>query len=310
MASGAADLTARIPVESKDEMGQMAEGINAVVARIQAIVQKVRESSLQLLSTASEIAATAREQDATVQGLSSSTSQVAAAVREITATSKELSSTMDEVNGRAGQAATLAAQGRNRLGNMEKTMGGLVESTASVSAKLSTIRDKADNINVVVTTITQGGRPDQSPLDQRRHRGGEGGGVRARASWWWRARSGAWPTRQRWRPWTSRTWCGTCRRRSRRASCRWTSSATMYGAAWAGWRRSTRRRGRSIDQVDAVTDRFHQVTEGMRNQSIGAEQINEAMASMTGNIRQTATSLEEFNRGDLASAEQRRGAQR
>ena len=40
----------------------------------------------------------------------------------------------------------------------------------------------------------------------------------------------------------------------------------------------------------------HNVNEGMRNQSIGAEQINEAMVSMTGNIRQTAGALEEFNR--------------
>ena len=35
MASGASDLTARIPVESRDEMGQLAEGINAMIAKIQ-----------------------------------------------------------------------------------------------------------------------------------------------------------------------------------------------------------------------------------------------------------------------------------
>jgi methyl-accepting chemotaxis protein WspA len=54
--------------------------------------------------------------------------------------------------------------------------------------------------------------------------------------------------------------------------------------------------GQIIEDVHALTDRFHQVSEGMRNQSIGAEQINEAMANMTSSIRQTATALEEFNR--------------
>jgi methyl-accepting chemotaxis protein WspA len=54
--------------------------------------------------------------------------------------------------------------------------------------------------------------------------------------------------------------------------------------------------GQIIEEVHGLTDRYHQVNEGMRNQAIGAEQINEAMASMTTNIRQTASALEEFKR--------------
>jgi methyl-accepting chemotaxis protein WspA len=53
--------------------------------------------------------------------------------------------------------------------------------------------------------------------------------------------------------------------------------------------------GQIIAEVDGLSDRFKLVNEGMRNQSIGAAQINEAMGSMTVNIRQTATALEEFN---------------
>src|SRR5262245_10749932 len=137
MASGAGDLTARVALDSHDEMGKLAEGMNAMVAKIQAVVARVRESSIQLLSTASEIAATARQQDTTVQGLSSATAQVAAAVREISATSKELAGTMNEVNERASQAASLATTGRSHLAGMEGTMQQLVESTASISAKLA-----------------------------------------------------------------------------------------------------------------------------------------------------------------------------
>jgi len=155
LASGAADLTARVPVNSNDEMGDLAKGINGMITKFQSIVSKVRESSIQLLSTASEIASTAREQENTVQGLSSSTTEVAAAVREITATTKELSGTMNDVNNRANQAASLAASGRTRLANMEATMQQLVESTSSISSKLATIREKADSINMVVTTITK-----------------------------------------------------------------------------------------------------------------------------------------------------------
>src|SRR5207249_2874359 len=149
MAGGAGDLTARVPIESKDEMGQLAEGINALIAKSHTLVSQVRQSSLQVLSTASQIAATAREQESAVQGLNSSTTEIAAAVREISATGKELAGTMNEVNGRADQAASLAGAGRERLASMERTMQQLVESTASISAKLAIIREEADNITAV-----------------------------------------------------------------------------------------------------------------------------------------------------------------
>lgn len=295
LGSGASDLTARLPVESNDELGQLAAGINRTIEKIHAVVSRARESSIQLLSTASEIAATARQQDATVQGLSSATTQVAAAVREITATSKELSSTMCEVNERAEQAATLAESGRARLAGMEQTMGQLVDSTASISSKLSIIREKADNINVVVTTITK--VADQTNLlsinaaieAEKAGEYGRGFLVVAREI----------------RRLADQTAVATLDIESMvRHMQEAVSTGVMQMDKFSDEVRSGVGRvaeingqtGQIIDQVHGLTERFHNVNEGMRNQSIGAEQINEAMVSMTGNIRQTATALEEFNR--------------
>src|SRR5262249_49332059 len=126
-----------------------------LIAKIQAIVQRVRETSVALLSTAGQMAATAKQQEAAVQGAGSSTTEIAAAVREISATGKELADTMAEVNDRANQAAALATSGRSQLSTMEAGMKRLVESTDSISSKLAIIREKAENINLVVTTITK-----------------------------------------------------------------------------------------------------------------------------------------------------------
>jgi methyl-accepting chemotaxis protein len=154
-AVGKGDLTQRLEVDSEDETGHLASGINAMIGKIHAVVQRVRESSIQLLSTASQIAATSGEQGAAMHSLGSSTAEIAAAVQEISATSKELAGTTSEVNDRANQAAALANSGRSGLAGMEGTMQQLVESTASVSAKLALIREKAENINLVITTITK-----------------------------------------------------------------------------------------------------------------------------------------------------------
>jgi methyl-accepting chemotaxis protein WspA len=295
MASGAGDLTARIPVETRDEMGSLAEGINAVIGKIQSVVAKVRQSSIQLLSTASEIAATAREQDATVHGLSSSTAEVAAAVRQISATSKELSGTMSEVNERASQATALASSGRARLASMQATMGQLVESTASISSKLATIREKADNINVVVTTITK--VADQTNLlsinaaieAEKAGEYGRGFLVVAREI----------------RRLADQTAVATLdiENMVRHMQDAVTTGVMQMDKFSEEVRSGVGRvaeinaqTGQIIEEVHALHDRYQHVNEGMRNQSAGAEQINEAMGNISTNIRQTAAALEEFNR--------------
>ncbi len=303
MASGAGDLTVRVAVDSRDEFGQLADSINALIARLQSMVGKIRQSSLELLSTASEIAATARQQEGTAQGLSASTTEVAAAVREISATSQELARTMEQVYGNASQAADLATSGRAQLGGMEGVMQQLVHSTASISGKLATIREKADNINVVVTTITK--VADQTNLlsinaaIEAEKAGEYGRGFLVVA------------------------------REIRRLADQ-TAVATldienivrlMQEAVTAGVMQMDKfadevrggvgrigeinvKTGQIIEQVQGLSGRFQAVNEGMRNQSTGASQISEAMAQITTGTQQTQAALEEFNRatGHLRAA--------
>jgi methyl-accepting chemotaxis protein WspA len=295
MASGASDLTARVPIDSKDELGQLAAGINALIAKIHAVVTKVRESSLQVLSAASQIAATARQQEATVQGLNSATTEIAAAVREISATGKELSGTMNEVHGRADQAAELAAAGREGLASLAQTGKQLVESTASISSKLAIIREKADNITGVVTTITK--VADQTNLlsinaaieAEKAGEYGRGFLVVAREI----------------RRLADQTAVATLDIESMvRLMQDAVSAGVMQMDKFSEEVRSGAVRvaevngqtGQIIGEVGGLSDRFKLVNEGMHNQAVGAEQINEAMGDIAANVRATAAALEEFNK--------------
>jgi methyl-accepting chemotaxis protein WspA len=295
MASGAGDLTARVPIDGHDELGRLAVGINALIGKIHAVVSKVRESSLQVLSAASEIAATSRQQEATVHSLNSATTQIAAAVREISATGKELSGAMNEVNGRAGQAADLAGAGRDGLASMERTMQQLAESTASISGKLATIREKADNINVVVSTITK--VADQTNLlsinaaieAEKAGEYGRGFLVVAREI----------------RRLADQTAVATLDIENMvRHMQDAVSTGVMQMDKFSDQVRTGVGRvaeingqtGQIIEEVHALSERFHQVNAGMRDQSVGAEQINQAMAGIAANVRGTAAALEEFNK--------------
>jgi methyl-accepting chemotaxis protein WspA len=295
MAGGAGDLTARVTVDSGDEVGQLAGGINALIGKIQTIVQRVREASVQLLSTASQIAAGARQQEATVQALSSSTAEIAASVREISATGKELPGTMHEVSDRAGRAAALAGAGQSRLGEMQAAMQQLVEATTSVSAKLGAIREKADGINVVVTTITK--VADQTNLlsinaaieAEKAGEYGRGFLVVAREI----------------RRLADQTAVATLdienlvRHMQDAVSAGVMQMDKFSGEVRAGVQRVAELSGQTgqiIDEVQGLSSRFQSVNEGMRNQSLGAQQINEAMTQVSAGTQQTQVALQEFNR--------------
>jgi methyl-accepting chemotaxis protein WspA len=298
MASGASDLTARVAIDSRDELGRLAAGINALIGKIHAVVSKVRASSLQILSAVSQIAATTRQQEATVVSLNSATTEIAASVREISVTGKALSGTMNEVNDRAGQAADLAAAGRQALAAMEATMQQLVESTASISSKLAIIRDKADSINVVVTTITK--VADQTNLlsinaaieAEKAGEHGRGFLVVAREI----------------RRLADQTAVATLDIENMVKHMQdAVSTGVMQMDKFSDQIRQSVGRvaeingqtGQIIAEVGGLSERFVVVNAGMRDQSVGAEQISQAMTGIAANVHGTAAALEDLNKATV-----------
>jgi len=294
MAEQDADLGARLDVTSKDEVGELSHWVNKFIEKIAGLVRTVKKSTIQLRSTATQMAATSHEQEATVSAFGASTTEIAAATKEISATGTELTTTMGELDKVAKDSASLAAGGRDSLTEMRGTMGALATSSGLISQRLSMINEKARDITGVVTTITK--VADQTNLlsvnaaIEAEKAGEYGRGFLVVA------------------------------REIRRLADQ-TASATldieqtvqqMQGAVSAGVmemdkfseqvRRSVSEVGvvsgqldKIIGQVQVLTERFAHVTEGMRAQAEGAGQINEAMGSLSGNVKETARSLGEFS---------------
>ena len=69
-------------------------------------------------------------------------------------TGQELLGTMNEVADVAADTARVADAGRENLAEVGKTMSQLEQSTADFSDRLAAIRQRAEDINMVITTIT------------------------------------------------------------------------------------------------------------------------------------------------------------
>jgi methyl-accepting chemotaxis protein WspA len=288
------DLSTMVQATEDDETGRLLVAIRTMTQSLNSLVARVKKSSIELMSTATQLAATSKQQESTVNGFGASTSEIAAAVREISATSQELLSTIEGVNRVASETAGNAEQGRDSLASMGSTMEGLAKSTTSISSKLSVIREKAADINVVVTTITK--VADQTNLlsvnaaieAEKAGEYGLGFIVLAREI----------------RRLADQTAVATLdiEQMVRQMQAAVTTGVMEMDKFTEEVRRgvdSVARIGRQLEeiisQVQSVTGSFESVAEAMRAQSQGARQINDAMVQLTEGARQTAGSLKEFN---------------
>jgi methyl-accepting chemotaxis protein WspA len=289
----AGDLTTTVDIKGSDESAELLRAISSMNVGLQALVSRVKGATIELMGTATEFNSTSRQQEQSVSGFGASTSEIAAAVKEISATSQELLATMDNLSRVTSQTAEVAEDGRVGLDRMDTSMQQLTSATATISNKLAVIREKAVDINKVVTTITK--VADQTNLLSinaaiEAEKAGELGlGFLVLA------------------------------REIRRLADQ-TAVATldiehmvreMQTAVTAGVMEMDRfseevrsgvrtvgeiggQLGTIIGQVRVLSGRFEVVNEGMRSQSEGARQIDQAMIHLSDVARQTTGSLREF----------------
>lgn len=86
------DLTERVPVKTKDEVGQMAEGINNFMQQLQTIMQHLKVESANMQQSAEAIMNQIVDSNESASNVSAATEQMAASMEEISATLGQLTS--------------------------------------------------------------------------------------------------------------------------------------------------------------------------------------------------------------------------
>jgi methyl-accepting chemotaxis protein WspA len=275
-------------------LGIAALSIWVALLIVRSLVSRLQRSSVALMSTATQISATSKQQQATVNSYTASTTEIAAATKQISATGHELQNTLQQVSHAAAGAATLAEHGRAGLEGMNGTMQQLSGATATISLKLSVIREKANDINMVVTTITK--VADQTNLLSvnaaiEAEKAGEYGlgflvvarEIRRLAD---QSAVATLDIEQMVRQMQGAVSTGVMEMDKFSEQVR---QGVQSVAQIAG------QLAQIIERVQELSGRIESVNEGMRSQSQGAAQISEAMTQLTEGARQTAASLREFN---------------
>lgn len=150
---GEGDLTQRLHIDSRNELGQIATGFNTFLTRLQGMIGEV-VGSVQKVSDASEHTADiAIRTDKGVQTQLAEIELVATAVHEMTATAQDVARNATQAAEAAGNADRAANQGRHIVQDTGSTIAELAEEIGRAVEVVQTLARDSENIDAILVTI-------------------------------------------------------------------------------------------------------------------------------------------------------------
>ncbi|OGB92486.1 MAG: hypothetical protein A3G35_07540 [candidate division NC10 bacterium RIFCSPLOWO2_12_FULL_66_18] len=163
------DLTRDVPVNTSDEVGDLASAFNLMVGSLRDIVREVKTTSDAVTSSAMALSASAEEMNASTEEIASTVEQIAKGaehqaglVEQTSKVMREMASSINEIAARAKSAAEAAAEagytaqtgGKSAREAMEK-MKGVFSIIESAATGVKGFSEKTQQIGTIVDVITK-----------------------------------------------------------------------------------------------------------------------------------------------------------
>ena len=168
ISSNGGDLTQRIGINSKDEVGQLSNAFDGFIEKLQVMIVEISEaaiviaSSSQQLSTASSESNKVMEQIAlTVNNIANGTSDNVAITEETTASLSEAAKASGSIalaskqtNENSFSVKAAAEQGTEQVGDIADTIGNISQSSRKVALLINELNVSSQKISDIVQLIT------------------------------------------------------------------------------------------------------------------------------------------------------------
>ncbi|MGC9323703.1 MAG: methyl-accepting chemotaxis protein [Desulfomonilia bacterium] len=141
IAQGDADLSVRLPVLAKDEIGDIAHWFNVFVDNLEEVIAKVKSAAVQVDIATQEVAAGS-------QGLSQATQEQASAIEEVAATIEEMTSSIKH-------NAVNASEGRQKASDMVRVANLSGEASRELVSGMGDISDASKKIGDIIVTVNE-----------------------------------------------------------------------------------------------------------------------------------------------------------
>jgi methyl-accepting chemotaxis protein len=155
------DLTQRLDVQGRDEVGQMAAALNTSVEATQEALRAIRESAVTLAASSEELSATSSQMSAAAEETSAQANAVSAAAEQVSnnaqavsTSSEQMSTSIREIATSANEAAAVAANAVDVAGSTTATVARLGESSAEIGEVIKVITSIAEQTNLLALNAT------------------------------------------------------------------------------------------------------------------------------------------------------------
>lgn len=153
IAEGEGDLTARIDIRRKDELGNLSYSVNRFIAQLQKMVQEIAINTSSVATAAEELSSIAVDVNESVAQESSAVDMVVTAVTEMGAAVEQVAANTNETAQQANDASDAATTGRNIVGNTMTEIEMLSGKIHEASGVIEQLQTEADSIASVLDVI-------------------------------------------------------------------------------------------------------------------------------------------------------------
>ena len=163
VAEGEGDLTRRIELRTKDELGSLADAFNRFSAKLQALMTEVSDSCGQLIAAADQLSSTTastqsdvRDQSDKIEQISSVIDSMATKVQSVASHTAEAASLAEQTNRNAQEGRDIVDQSvqssrhlANDVDQAAQVINALETDVESISGVLGVIRGIAEQTNLL-----------------------------------------------------------------------------------------------------------------------------------------------------------------
>ncbi len=147
------DLTKRISIKSRDEIGEMGGALNRLLAKIHQSMTEFSASTAQVATAAEEMTAITDETSAGVSQQFDQIDQMATAINEMSATVQEVARNASEAAQAAQAADEQAGQGNEVVKSSVTTIHALSEEMQQAADVIERLKKESENIGAVMDVI-------------------------------------------------------------------------------------------------------------------------------------------------------------
>lgn len=139
------DLTERIQVKTKDEVGQLVNGVNGFIEQLQGIMVKIRDESNHMNELVNNITNGINDSNESASSISATMQELSASMEEVAATLDEITSGSQDILNSANEMSDMAETGKEYVGGIKdraiNVRGEAETSKSTTTEMLSGIRE-------------------------------------------------------------------------------------------------------------------------------------------------------------------------